>query len=372
MLRKSCSRLRSAFSLSCPPWLSVFLLCSAGLMSTELKCARGMQLTSTGPQTIQKAEGESVILGCTYTPSPLDTGDLDIEWSVVSPDSTQKDQMLMSYSSGTRYVHGNPALAKELSFAAPDPSMGDASISISVLSPAHSATYQCKVKKSPGVDMRKVSLVVLAKPSVPKCWVEGGELVGEALSLHCKSAKGSTPLKYTWRRESAGPIPAAATQNSVTGELKISNHSQSFAGFYLCEVNNAVGAEHCRINLKANKPPNRAAMIVGTIVGSLLLILILLVFIGLLYWKLSNRLRFEKEFSNDIREDAPPPESRPVSRHTSRSASQHPQVTYCPVGSAEVSSLSDGHTHTPSSNSHGHTPLKYAPVEYDSKYGYAV
>lgn len=69
----------------------------------------------------------------------------------------------MSYSSGTRYVHGNPALAKELSFAAPDPSMGDASISISVLSPAHSATYQCKVKKSPGVDMRKVSLVVLGK-----------------------------------------------------------------------------------------------------------------------------------------------------------------------------------------------------------------
>lgn len=41
--------------------------------------------------------------------------------------------------------------------------------------------------------------------------------------------------------------------DSVTGELKISNHSQSAAGIYLCEVNNAVGAERCRINLKANK-----------------------------------------------------------------------------------------------------------------------
>lgn len=41
--------------------------------------------------------------------------------------------------------------------------------------------------------------------------------------------------------------------DSVTGELKISNHSQSFAGMYLCKVNNGVGAEQCRINLKVNK-----------------------------------------------------------------------------------------------------------------------
>ncbi|XP_067431371.1 V-set and immunoglobulin domain-containing protein 8a [Thunnus thynnus] len=364
-----CSRLRSTL---CPPWLSLFLLCTASLLSTEFNWTQAVQVTSTGPQTIQKAEGESVTLDCSYTLSPLDTGELDIEWSVVSPDTTQKDQMLMSYSSGTKYVHGNHALVNGISFAAPDPSLGDASLSIALLTPAHSATYQCKVKKSPGVDMRKVSLVVMAKPSVPKCWVEGGELVGEALSLHCKSAKGSTPLKYMWRRESAGPIPAAATQNAATGELKISNHSQSFAGIYLCEVNNAVGTEHCRINLKANKPPNRAAVIVGTTVGSLLLIFILLVFIGVIYWKLSNRRRYEKEFSNEIREDVPPPESRPVSRRTSRSASQHPQVTYCQVVGAEVGCLDDGRIHTPSTNSHGHTPIKYTPVEYDSKYGYAV
>ncbi|XP_070707112.1 V-set and immunoglobulin domain-containing protein 8a [Pempheris klunzingeri] len=372
MFRQSCSCLRSASFLSSPAEVSVFMLCIASLLSTELKCTQGMRVTSTGPQTIQKAEGESVTLGCSYIPSPLDAGELDIEWSMVSPDTTQKDQMLMSYASGTKYVHGNHAPAKGLSFAAHDPTMGDASLSIAVLSPAHSATYQCKVKKSPGVDMRKVSLVVMAKPSAPKCWVEGGELVGEAVSLHCKSAKGSTPLNYSWRREGAGPIPAAATQNSVTGELKIGNHSQNFAGLYLCEVNNAVGAERCRIILKANKPPNRAGVIVGTVVGSLLLIFILLVFIGLLYWKLRSRHRHEKEFSNDIREDAPPPESRPVSRRTSRSTSQHPQVTYCPVGATEVSSFTDGHTHTPSSNSHGHTPVKYAPVQYDSKYGYEV
>ena len=56
--------------------------------------SRSLQLTSTGPQTIKRAEGESVTLGCTYTPGSSDTGELDIEWSVVSPDTTQKDQLV--------------------------------------------------------------------------------------------------------------------------------------------------------------------------------------------------------------------------------------------------------------------------------------
>ncbi|KAM6902303.1 V-set and immunoglobulin domain-containing protein 8a [Xenentodon cancila] len=332
-----------------------------------------MKVTSTGLRTIQMAEGETATLGCSYAPGPSDAGELDIEWSVVSPDTTQKDQMIMSYTGGTRYYHSDQAFAERFSFAAGDPSKGDASLSISQLSPPQSATYQCKVKKSPGVDTRKMSLVVMVKPSAPKCWVEGGQLVGEALSLHCQSVKGSTPLKYTWSRTSADPMPAGATQNSATGELKISNHSLSFAGFYLCEVNNAVGAERCRINLKANKPPNRAAVIVGTVVGSLLLVFILLVFIVLLYWKLRSRHTYEKEVSNEIREDAPPPDSRPGSRHTHRSAGRRSQVTYCQVDGGDGNSFSTGYADTPSSSiDHEPTPVQSTPIKYDSKYGYPV
>lgn len=55
--------------------------------------------------------------------------------------------------------------------------------------------------------------MISAKPSVPKCWVEGGELIGNPVSLHCESAKGSTPLKYTWRRERAGSIADGAAQS---------------------------------------------------------------------------------------------------------------------------------------------------------------
>lgn len=53
-----------------------------------------MQITSTGPQTIQYATGTTVKLGCTYTPAAADTGSLDIEWSNVSPDMTQKDTVV--------------------------------------------------------------------------------------------------------------------------------------------------------------------------------------------------------------------------------------------------------------------------------------
>ncbi|CAG5867240.1 unnamed protein product [Menidia menidia] len=349
--------------LRCPTRLFVFLSCTAALLSSEIEPTQGMRVTSTGPYRIQRAEGESVTLGCTYSPSPFDTGELDIEWTVVSQDTTQKDYMFLSYSGGSQFRHSGHAFAEGLSFAAGDPSNGDASLWISRLSPVHSATYQCKVKKSPGVDTRKMSLVVMVKPSVPKCWVKGQELVGEAVSLHCLSAKGSPPLRYRWRSQSAQRLPDATMQNSGTGELKISNHSPSFAGMYLCEVNNAVGAERCEINLKANKPPNRAAVIVGTSVGSLLLIFILLVFAALLFWKLRSRRHSEKEFSNEIREDAQPPESRPASRRTGRSSGQHPQVAFRQVDGSEVISFNED-------GSDGHTPEdKYASAEHDSKYG---
>lgn len=55
-----------------------------------------MEVTTTGPQTVQKARGETVKLGCTYTLGPQDTGELDIEWSNVNPDITQRDQLVGS------------------------------------------------------------------------------------------------------------------------------------------------------------------------------------------------------------------------------------------------------------------------------------
>ncbi|XP_027026847.1 V-set and immunoglobulin domain-containing protein 8b isoform X3 [Tachysurus fulvidraco] len=210
----------------------------------------GIQVTSTGPQTIKKPQGADIILGCTYNESPSDTGQLDVEWSIVSPDMTQKDKLVLSYSGGREYKLGDTGLMSRLKFVG-DPSKGNATISISSLIIADTATYQCKVKKPPGIDSRKITLVILEHPSVPSCWVKNGVEVGGTVSLLCKSSKGSNPLIYKWTKENGEALPSTASQNPQTGELLIYNHSQSYTGNYVCVVSNEVGMEQCKYTLKA-------------------------------------------------------------------------------------------------------------------------
>ncbi|XP_051524248.1 coxsackievirus and adenovirus receptor homolog [Myxocyprinus asiaticus] len=338
-----------------------------------------IQVASTGPQTIKKAQGDSITLGCKYTVDPSDVGELDIEWTAVSQDMTQKDQLILSYNGGKEYKLGDPSLMSRLQFVE-DPSRGDATVTISNLQVPDTGTYQCKVKKSPGFDSRKITLLVLVRPSVPKCWVEGSEEKGGTVSLHCKSSQGSPPLKYAWTKES-GNMPPTATQNPQTGEMLIRNHSDSYMGKYLCEVSNEVGTERCTYVLQAYNPTNKVGVIVGAVIGALLLLLLLLLLIWLLIC-CCNKRRYEKEVANEIREDVAAPESRPGSRNTSfRSIMNyhtHPGINYISVQNAEVMRSGSGHSSTytekirvqreASMLASDHRP----PLRYDSKYGYPV
>ncbi|XP_029294847.1 V-set and immunoglobulin domain-containing protein 8b [Cottoperca gobio] len=338
----------------------------------ETDVTEAMQVTSSGPQTIQMAKGELVNLGCTYTLGSEDIGDLDIEWSKVSPDMTLKDQLLLSYTGGQTHRYGDPSISKRLNFIA-DPKRGDASISFSDLRLTDTATYQCKVKKSPGVDTRKVTLNVMVPPSVPKCWVSGGEEKGGPVSLRCKSSEGTTPLSYTWRRESGGAIPSTAIQNIETGELLIKNHTDGNVGSYMCEVKNAVGTGQCKYALHAYNPTNKAGVIVGAVIGALLLLMLLLFLIWLLICCCHKR-RYEKEVENEIREDAHAPESRPTSRASSlRSVMAyrtHPGVQYSSVkkhpSNISESGRSANGTSQPAAG--GGRPA----LDYDHRYGYPV
>ncbi|XP_076875327.1 V-set and immunoglobulin domain-containing protein 8a isoform X2 [Brachyhypopomus gauderio] len=315
-----------------------------------------MTVTSSGPQTLHVAQENPATLNCIYTPDVEDMGDLDIEWALISPDTTKKDQVILSYSGGRKYFHGDPEFMKLVDFSASDPSQGDASLVIGSVTVTHAGTYQCKVKKAPGVDMQKLSLVVLERPSVPKCWVEGDEAVGKPVSLHCKSDQGSAPLWYVWKRETSGPLPPAVNQNTFQGQLLIYNHSVDFAGVYSCEVTNAVGRQHCRVNLQAIKPANRAGVIAGTLAGCLLLIIIVFIIIWLIVFRW-ERKNYEKDFSNDIREDAPAPQSRSASRG--------------PGCGVAYSQMGQTHKQHPPSTSTSYFTSAY-DSKYDSKYGHIV
>lgn len=331
-----------------------------------------IKITSSGPQTIQKAEGEAVDLGCTYTKEAEDKGELDIEWSNVSPDMTQKDQLILSYTAGETHEY-DPNLSKRLKFVT-EPNQGDASISISALRGSDTGTYQCKVKKSPGVDMRKVTLVVLVPPSVPKCWVEGGEEKGSTVSLRCKSSKGSIPLTYVWKRETGGSMPTTAQQDGG-GELLIKNHTDSNTGVYVCEAKNSVGQAQCKYTLNAYNPTNKVGVIVGAVIGALLLFLLLLLLIWLLICCCQKK-RYQKEAANEIREDAPPPESRPSSRHSSFHSMMgyrtHQGVQYTSVGDHLSSIRESAPIYPVGSNPPSTAGDRATSLRYDHRYGYAV
>ncbi|KPP64461.1 coxsackievirus and adenovirus receptor-like [Scleropages formosus] len=336
-----------------------------------------MQVTSTGPQTLQIAQGSTAAMGCTYTPGPSDTGELDIEWSIVSPDMTRKDHLVLAFVGSKEYRYGMPELMKRMEFSAPDPSKGDASVTIADLRVSDTATYQCKVKKTPGVDTRKITVVVHVPPSTPRCWVEGGEEIGGPVSLRCGASHGTTPMSYQWTRESGGAIPASVTQDPSSGELLIRNHSESFAGNYLCEAKNSVGSQQCRYTLRAFQPTNKTAVIVGSVIGALLLLLLLLLLIWLLIC-LCHKRRYEKEVANEIREDAAAPESRPGSRCSSfRSVMgyrTHPGIAYSPVRRGPSHSASDlsGFRKGGLQASPPPPPLPPPVNGYGGKYGYPV
>ncbi|KAM4690330.1 coxsackievirus and adenovirus receptor homolog [Rhinophrynus dorsalis] len=268
-------------------------------------------------ETIYKAKGDSVQLFCSYTVEASETGSLDIEWSRMNPDSTALDKVILTYMDNAIIPQAPPELMRRLSFTSTDPSQGDASITISYLEVSDAATYQCKVKKNPGVASRKATVIVQVAPSKPRCWVDGEQTQGHDVTLKCKPDEGSSPLSYKWDKIAGPANPASPPLNmaSINGDLFIKNLSQAYTGAYQCTVMNPVGSSQCVVDLSASTV-NRAGVIAGAVIGAILLLLLLL----LLLWCIfccCNRRRYEKEMANDIREDVVAPPSNSNSRVSS-------------------------------------------------------
>uniref|UniRef100_A0A8C5MU21 Ig-like domain-containing protein n=1 Tax=Leptobrachium leishanense TaxID=445787 RepID=A0A8C5MU21_9ANUR len=290
---------------------SLIVLC---LLPAQL---RSVTISEPSTQTMYMATGETVTLGCTYTLGTSGTGNLDIEWVLMNPDSTALDKVILTYMDNNIIAKGPPDLMKRLSFTAGNPSNGDASISISYLVITDSGTYGCKVKKSPELASRKVTLIVQVPPTNPRCWIEGDQTEGKDVTLKCTTEGATGPLTYSWEKTSgpANPKTPALVMTSSTGDLLIKNLSQAYTGAYACNVGNTVGKGQCVVHLSAASS-NRVGIIVGAVFGALLLLLLLL----LLIWCLiccCNKRRYEKEIANDIREDVGAPPSNPTSRASS-------------------------------------------------------
>ncbi|NXA42540.1 CXAR protein, partial [Eudromia elegans] len=159
-----------------------------------------LSITSSDQSMFERAQGEKVTLPCTFVLSENDEGPLDIEWVLIPADNQKKEQIIIMYAVDRIYNHYYAATTGRMQFTSPDPRSGDGSLDILNLKSSDTGTYQCKVKKAPGVQSQKIQLSVLVKPARTKCSIEGSQEIGNDIILKCVSQEGSPLLSYDWRR----------------------------------------------------------------------------------------------------------------------------------------------------------------------------
>uniref|UniRef100_A0A8C2EZ15 CXADR Ig-like cell adhesion molecule n=1 Tax=Cyprinus carpio TaxID=7962 RepID=A0A8C2EZ15_CYPCA len=260
--------------------------------------ACGLQITSTGPTSIEKASGETVKLDCQFTLSAEDSGPLDIEWSLQPSDNQKEEKVVIVYSGDRAFEHYYEPLKGRVHFNSPDPKNGDASMNIMGLKATDTGTYQCKVKKVPGISSRKFLLTVMVRPSKPKCYAEGQTHAGKDMVLRCSSMP---QLKLR--------ICLLLCTDPVGGTMSLRNATEAASGTYKCIAKNRIGTEECLVEVNITQPPNNAGIIAAVVI-CILLFLILLALLLFCFCRARNKKKYEKEIAYEIREDVPPPKSR--------------------------------------------------------------
>ncbi|MEQ2241303.1 hypothetical protein ILYODFUR_023993, partial [Ilyodon furcidens] len=132
-------------------------------LAPDLALVSGLEITTTQVTPLEKASGQSVKLDCQFTVRPEDSGPLDIEWSLLAADNQKEDKVVILYSGDRVYEDYYEPMKGRVHFNTPDPKSGDASINLTGLKSTDSGTYQCKVKKAPGIGSRKMQLIVMGE-----------------------------------------------------------------------------------------------------------------------------------------------------------------------------------------------------------------
>uniref|UniRef100_A0A8D1WXC4 CXADR Ig-like cell adhesion molecule n=1 Tax=Sus scrofa TaxID=9823 RepID=A0A8D1WXC4_PIG len=220
------------------------------------------------------------------------------------------ESRIILYSGDKIYDDYYQDLKGRVHFTSNDLKSGDASINVTNLQLSDIGTYQCKVKKAPGVGNKKIQLTVLLKPSGTRCYVDGSEEIGNDFKLKCEPKEGSLPLLYKWQKLSnSQKLPTLWLAEMTSPVISVKNASTEYSGTYSCTVKNRVGSDQCLLRLDVVPPSNRAGTIAGAVIG----VLLALVLIGLIVFcchKKRREEKYEKEVHHDIREDVPPPKSR--------------------------------------------------------------
>ncbi|XP_056622733.1 CXADR-like membrane protein [Triplophysa dalaica] len=284
-----------------------------------------LSLLSARAQTeMKRVVGDNATLPCHHQFWQSNGQTLDIEWLLQKPNV--KQHVIITFFNNEVYINDNPA--SRLSFAG-DYLNGDASLLIGDLQLTDSGEYHCKVKTGGKYHWSQVNLIVLVKPSKPRCWMEGRLLEGSDVKLSCKSSDGSDPINYKWERvldkgKSVGKLPPLALIDLKNPEIvTLRNLTQDSSGVYRCTASNDVGEENCIIEVTMQYVRG-IGVVAGAVVGVSFGVLLLILIIWLVFRKKEKKKYEEEETPNEIREDAEAPKSKlvkPNSLSSSRSGS---------------------------------------------------
>ncbi|XP_075917665.1 coxsackievirus and adenovirus receptor homolog isoform X2 [Petromyzon marinus] len=192
---------------------------------------------------MEKVQGETVVLGCTWTGDPTDTEVLDVEWFLQMPST---NIYVATFAGGEGHIY--PDFASRVRFAR-NATRRDASLQIAGLRASDAGVYTCKVKFGTFIKLETIRLTVLG------------------------------------------------------GTLRISNASESHAGTYRCNASNRVGWRSCVVTLSLVSPSANAGVVTGAVMGVLLL-LVVVAAIGflVLYPLLKRKAAWDRDYRhNDIR-----------------------------------------------------------------------
>ncbi|XP_061106384.1 CXADR-like membrane protein isoform X1 [Conger conger] len=281
---------------------------------------------SVGAQTeMKKVVGDNATLPCHHQFWQAEDTNLDIEWLLQKPNSKQR--VVFTYF-GARVYDPSGYDPGRLAFAG-DYMKGDASLLINDLMLTDSGEYSCKVKTRGKYQWASVNLIVLVKPSKPRCWMEGRLLEGSDVKLSCRSADGSDPIQYKWERvldkgRLMGRLPPLALIDLKNPEIvTLRNLTHDSAGVYKCTASNDVGEESCIIEVTMHYVRG-VGVVAGAVVGVSFGVLLIILIVWLVLRKKEKKKYEEEETPNEIREDAEAPKAKlvkPNSLSSSRSGS---------------------------------------------------
>ncbi|XP_067463292.1 CXADR-like membrane protein isoform X2 [Thunnus thynnus] len=274
---------------------------------------------------MKRVVGDNATLPCHHQFWVGDDPTLDIEWLLLKP--TNKKRVVITYFAG-RVFDPNEEERGRVAFAG-EYLKGDASLLISDLSLIDSGEYSCKVKTGAQYHWSTISLIVLEKPSKPRCWMEGKLLEGGDVKMSCKSADGSDPIHYKWERvldkgKYIGKLPPLALIDLKNPEIvTLRNLTKDSTGVYKCTASNDVGEESCTVEVKMHYVRGMG-VVAGAVVGVSFGVLLIILIIWLVFRKKEMKKYEEEETPNEIREDAEAPKAKlvkPNSLSSSRSGS---------------------------------------------------